>query len=328
MELRLGHLNLLLGNFEPGWAGHLALRKIPSFSKNYPKFSQPIWRGDEAISGKTILVHRDEGLGDTIQHARYVPLLAARGARVILVVENQACALLSGLPGVSQCLPFPAKALPPFDFHCPMSNLPSAFGTRIDTIPSALSYLPQPAEGRVQIWEDRLGRHDRLRVGLVWSGNPQHRNDHHRSTSLRTMSRMLDLDATFISLQKDPRPEDQAMLRERADIVDITADLTDFVETSALISCLDLVITVDTSVAHLAAALGCPTWILLPYMPDYRWLLNREDSPWYPTMRLFRQSETRDYGEVLDRVRGELAAMISTFAPAEKSDTDHASAAR
>jgi ADP-heptose:LPS heptosyltransferase len=163
----------------------------------------------------------------------------------------------------------------------------------------------------VQAWADRLGRHDKLRVGLVWAGNPDHNNDHNRSTSLRALSRILDLDATFVSLQKDASPQDKAMLRERVDVIDLTAGLTDFSETAALVSCLDLVITVDTSVAHLSAALGRPTWILLPYTPDYRWLLDRDDSPWYPTVRLFRQNANRDYGEVLDRVRSELAALIS-----------------
>jgi ADP-heptose:LPS heptosyltransferase len=150
-----------------------------------------------------------------------------------------------------------------------------------------------------------------LRVGLVWSGNPNHSNDHNRSVPLRTLSRLLDVDATFISLQKDARPDDKAVLRERNDIIDLTADLTDFNETAALLSCLDLVITVDTSVAHLAGAMGCPTWILLPYTPDYRWLLGRDDSPWYPTVRLFRQTETRDYGEVVDRVRSELMRLVA-----------------
>jgi len=145
----------------------------------------------------------------------------------------------------------------------------------------------------------------------VWSGNPNHSNDHNRSVPLRTLSRLLDVDATFISLQKDARPDDKAVLRERNDIIDLTADLTDFNETAALLSCLDLVITVDTSVAHLAGAMGCPTWILLPYTPDYRWLLGRDDSPWYPTVRLFRQTETRDYGEVVDRVRSALIGLVA-----------------
>jgi ADP-heptose:LPS heptosyltransferase len=163
----------------------------------------------------------------------------------------------------------------------------------------------------VQAWESRLGPHDRLRVGLVWSGNPKHRNDHNRSMPLRTLSGILDADATFVSLQKDPRPQDKAVLLELADIIDLTAGLTDFAETAALLRCLDLVITVDTSVAHLAGALGCPTWILLPYTPDWRWLLGRDDSPWYPTVRLFRQPQPRDYDSVIDRVRDELTAMIS-----------------
>lgn len=152
-----------------------------------------------------------------------------------------------------------------------------------------------------------------MRVGLVWSGNPGHRNDHNRSVPLHALTRILDADATFVSLQKDLRPDDTAALIERTDIIDLTAHLTDFVETAALISCLDLVITVDTSVAHLAGALGCPTWILLPCIPDWRWLLDRDDSPWYPTVRLFRQTETREYASVLDRVHAALRTQVSAF---------------
>jgi hypothetical protein len=285
----------------------------------YPKFSEPRWFGKTSIEGKTIVICADEGLGDTIQFARYVPMLALLGARVILAVDPPAHALLSGLSGVSQSLRKDIDVLPAFDLHCPMSGLPLAFGTRLDTIPPGISYLPPVPESRVQAWQDRLGPHDRLRVGLVWSGNPAHSNDHNRSTSLRTFTGLLDLDATFISLQKDPRPGDQAMLRERTDIVDPTADLTDFVETAALLSCLDVMVTVDTSVAHLAAALGRPTWILLPYDPDYRWLLGRDDSPWYPTARLFRQGKARDYATVLDRVRSELETLIAAQPQSETS---------
>jgi ADP-heptose:LPS heptosyltransferase len=192
-----------------------------------------------------------------------------------------------------------------------MSSLPLAFRTRLDTIPTGISYLPAPTESRVQAWESRLGPHDRLRVGLVWSGNSKHRNDHNRSISLRALSRILDVDATFVSLQKDPKPDDDEALLELTDIIDLTAGLTDFAETAALLRCLDLVITVDTSVAHLAGALGCPTWILLPHTPDWRWLLGRDDSPWCPTIRLFRQPKPRDYDRVIDRVRAELTAMSS-----------------
>jgi tetratricopeptide (TPR) repeat protein len=315
-EWILAHLHLLTGNFEDGWAENEVRLKLPS--STYPKFPFRAWHGGGNVEGKTVLICADEGLGDTIQFVRYVPMLAERGARVVLVVQNPLHRLLSGLPGVSQCLSFAGGHLPEIDMHCPIGSLPLAFRTRLDTIPSAKSYLPAPAESHVKAWEHRLGRYTRLRVGLVWSGNPDHTNDHNRSIPLRKLARILDVDATFVSLQRDPRPDDRAALLERSEIVDLTAELTDFAATAALISCLDLVITVDTSVAHLAGALGCPTWILLPYTPDYRWLLDRDDSPWYPSVRLFRQTETRNYESVLDRVRDELRARIVAFRSAEE----------
>lgn len=309
-DWNLALLQLLTGNFEAGWAGREARWKIPALSTYYPRLSQPMWLGKEPIEGKTILINVDEGLGDTIQFARYVPMVAELGARVILAVQEPLRPLLSELPGVSQCIAFAAGEVPAFDTYCSISSLPLAFGTRLETIPSAIPYLPAPAAYRLKAWEDRLGPHEKLRVGLVWSGNSRHDNDHNRSIPLRLLTRILDVDATFVSLQKDPRPDDKATLLNRAEIIDLTAHLTDFVETAALVSCLDLVISVDTSVVHLAGALGRPTWILLPYRPDWRWLLGRDDSPWYPTVRLFRQSETREYGSVLDRVRTELHATI------------------
>ena len=274
-----------------------------------------MWVGQELIAGKTIAVCQGEGLGDAIQFARYIPLLAERGARVILVVDQPLVPLLSVLPGVSLCL---AKkhglVVPPFDFHIAIDSLPLAFGTRLDNIP-AKPYLPPADAARVKAWEARLGPHERLRVGLVWSGNPNLKNDRNRSMSFRMLSRILDVDATFVSVQKNPRAADAEALRERSDVIDLTAHLTDFAETAALVSCLDLVIAVDTSVAHLAAALGRPTWILLPYVGEWRWLLGRDDSPWYPSVHLFRQDESRDYASVVERVRAalaELAAACST----------------
>jgi tetratricopeptide (TPR) repeat protein len=308
----LALLELRIGNFEAGWAGREAARwRIPVLVAGYPKLSQPLWRGSEPIDGKTVLVCPDEGLGDTIQFVRYVPMLAARGARVILMVQEPLVPLLSGIPGVAECVPRKTAILPAFDFHCPLTSLPLVFGTRLDTIPAERSYLPRPAADLVQAWGARLGPRQKMRIGLVWSGNPQHNNDHNRSSPLRQMARILDADATFVSLQKEPRAEDRPVLLERTDIVDMTAHLANFAETAALVSCL-VVITVDTSVAHLAAALGRPTWILLPYAPDYRWLLGRDDSPWYPTVRLFRQDERRDYATVIDRVFRELQSHIAT----------------
>jgi tetratricopeptide (TPR) repeat protein len=310
-EWRRSHLDLLLGNFEAGWAGREARVRLPELPIARFDYLQPRWLGKEPVDGKTILIHMDEGSGDAIQFVRYVPMLAARGARVILMVADALCPLLSELAGVSECVPFSATTLPAFDMYCPITSLPLAFGTRLETIPAETAYLPAPAASRLQAWEDRLGPHDRLRVGLVWSGNPKHVNDHNRSLPLSDLAQILDLDATFVSLQKDLKPEDKATLPAQTNIVDLTDHLTDFAETAALVSCLDVVITVDTSVAHLAGALGRPTWILLPYAPDYRWLLDRDDSPWYPTVRLFRQTETREYASVLERVRTELNALVA-----------------
>jgi tetratricopeptide (TPR) repeat protein len=306
----LGLLQLLMGNFEAGFAAREARFKLPSGQFVYPKLPQRLWLGEESVAGKTILVYADEGLGDTIQFARYIPLLAARGARVILAVEPPLRSLMAGVAGVAECLTKPVHALPPFDLHCPMGSLPLAFKTRLDSIPPGASYLPAPAVERVRAWEQRLGAHDRLRVGLV-SGNPEHQNDHNRSLPFRALAPILGCDAAFVSLQKYLQPDDQAFLRTRPEILDMTSDLTDFADTAALVSCLDLVISVDTAVVHLGGAMGRPTWVLLPYTPDCRWLLNREDSPWYPSVRLFRQDTSRDYASVVERMRAALAELVA-----------------
>ncbi|HLZ00710.1 MAG TPA: tetratricopeptide repeat-containing glycosyltransferase family protein [Bradyrhizobium sp.] len=308
-DWNLSLLDLLIGNYQAGWAGREVRWKAHMRPAAYPHFPQPMWLGKESIEGRTILVYADEGIGDTLQFARYVPMLAARGARVILAVQDPLQPWLAKLSGVVQCVPRSA-ALPPFDMHCPVCTLPYAFRTRLNTIPAPASYLPPAPAARVEAWEwqlrQRLGAERKLRVGLVWSGNPQQMNDHNRSVPLRLLLPLLDVDANFISLQKDPRPDDQAVLA-RSGIVDFAADLTDFVETAALAGCVDLVISVCTSIAHMAGGLGRPTWVLLSYAPDWRWLLDRDDSPWYPTARLFRQNATRDWAELIGRVRRELA---------------------
>jgi tetratricopeptide (TPR) repeat protein len=306
VEFSLANDHLMLGNFEAGWRGREARWRIPGFPVFFPDSPVPVWLGEESIAGKTILIYSDEGLGDAILFARYLPMLAARGARVVLVVQEALHSLLSSLPGLSHCLAMSAAALPPVDFRCPIMSLPFAFRTKLEAVPPPIRLPPQP--GRVSVWEERLGPRDRLRVGLTWSGSLTHPNDQNRSIPLQLLTRILDVNATFVSLQKDPRSDDRAVLLERTEIVDLTAHLTDFSETAALVSCLDLVITVDTSTAHLAATMGCPTWIMLPHTPDYRWLLNRDDSPWYPAVRLFRQTETREYASVIERIRTELSS--------------------
>jgi len=314
-ESYLSLLHRLTGDFEAGWAGQKARWREQMHPGEHAEFHQLLWHGQDGIAGKTILVYADEGFGDTIQFARYIPMLAARGADIVLVAQEPLRPLLSGLAGVRQCLPKPAPSLPLFDWHCPIGNLPMAFGTRLDSIPAAESYLPPPPADRVQRWEQRLTGHfgprGKLRVGLTWSGNPQHTNDHNRSMPLRLLQPLLTLDADFVSLQKDAKPEDKPLL-DTNHVLDPTAQLTDFSETLALVNCLDLVISVDTSVVHLAAAGGRPTWILLPHLPDYRWLLDRDNSPWYPTVRLFRQGSARAWEEVVESVRQALEERIAS----------------
>jgi tetratricopeptide (TPR) repeat protein len=311
-QWNLALLNMLMGNFAPGWAGREARWRVAELGMAPRTFVEPLWLGQEPIAGRTILLHGDEGLGDQIQFSRYVPMVAALGARVILEVSRAVYPLLSGIPRVAQSLPRDS-ALPEFDFHCPLASLPLAFQTRVETVPAPISCLPLIPEILREQWESWLGPHDRFRVGLVWSGSTIHKNDRNRSTTLQMLSPLLDLDATFVSLQKEPREQDRITLQGRADVMDAKERLTDFLATAALVSCLDLVITVDTSVAHLAGTLGCPVWIMLPFTPDYRWLLDRDDSPWYPTARLFRQTATRDYTPLVERMKDELQRLVATW---------------
>jgi tetratricopeptide (TPR) repeat protein len=304
-------IQMVTGNFEAGWTGR-EIRWKTGLGIAYPTFAQQQWLGTDSVRGKTILIFADEGIGDAFHFARYVPMVAELGAKIVLAVQDPAVSFLSRLAGVAECIPRSVAIAAGFDVHCSMSSLPLAFKTMRDTIPADVPYLPPPLPARETQWKNRLGPHDRLRVGLVWSGNPEHSNDRNRSVPLQLLTRLLEVDAQFVSLQKDLRDSDKEVLGG-LDIVDMTGSLSDFDDTAGLVSCLDIVVTVDTSVAHLAGGLGRPVWILLPYRPDYRWLLGRTDSPWYPTARLFRQNETRDYGWVIDQICSELTIKAAAF---------------
>jgi tetratricopeptide (TPR) repeat protein len=299
-------LRLLTGDFSRGWAKYEWRWRNESLALSTRNFSQPLWLGAEAIDGKTILLHSEQGLGDTIQFCRYVPLVAARGARVILEVERPLHEIMTNLAGATEVIS-KGDALPDFDFHCPLLSLPLAFGTHLETVPSVTSYLRAPGQ-TLKHWQARLGPKARPRIGLVWSGRPAHKNDQNRSISLRSLLPLLDIEATFVSLQKDVRSDDAAVLKECNDVLHFGDELKDFSDTAALILQLDLVISVDTSVAHLAGALGKPVWILLPHNPDWRWLLDRHDSPWYPSARLFRQQQFGNWAHVIDQVKSELCS--------------------
>jgi tetratricopeptide (TPR) repeat protein len=296
------------GDLKTGWIENEWRWKVKSLQVKHRHFTKPLWIGAEPIDGKVLLLHNEQGLGDALHFFRYVPLLAARGARVILEIDGPLRELLSAQSGVSRCLAR-GEALPDFDYHTPLTSLPLAFDTTLDTIPSRAPYISVGAHATD--WGTRFHSQNLPRVGLVWSGNPVHNNDRNRSMPLESLLPLLDVKAQFVSLQKDVRACDEALLRERNDILQVGAELRSFVDTAALIEHLDLVISVDTSVAHLTGALGRPVWIFLPYVPDWRWLLDREDSPWYPTARLFRQSERREWRSVVDEVQRALVEFVA-----------------
>lgn len=304
------HLNeslarLVMGDLRRGWPKYewrLGGRPRP--------YQQPLWLGDTPLAGKVILLHAEQGLGDTLQFLRYVPGVAADGARVVLRVQPELKALVTGLPGASVVIGSNEPA-PAFDLHCPLPSLPLAFRTELATIPRDASYLSAPAD-RIEAWTRRIPQGDGLRVGLAWSGNPGHAGDRHRSIPFSGLAPLLDVPgAAFVSLQKDVRRGDETQVAAETRMQRVAGHFADLADTAAALARLDLVITVDTSVAHLAGALGKPVWILLPYAPDWRWLLDREDSPWYPTARLWRQQRPGDWEGVIARVRRELEALAS-----------------
>jgi len=295
-----GLASLVTGDFERGWIEYEWRRKAPSLKNTKRDFTQPRWLGGEDIAGKTILLHSEQGFGDSIQFCRYVPLVEARGARVVMEVQEPLFELMTDLAGAAQIISS-GDPLPDFDFHCPFPSLPLAFETRLDTIPANVPYLSVP-EQAAEDWRDLLGEKRALRVGLAWAGNAKHVRDQERSMQLCDLLPLFGIGAAFVRLQKDIRAADAEML-ENCGMLRFGDEPTDFSDTAALISQLDLVISVDTSVAHLAGALGKPVWILLTHAPDWRWLLDRHDSPWYPTARLFRQQETREWRSVATQVR-------------------------
>jgi tetratricopeptide (TPR) repeat protein len=270
---------------------------------------KPLWLGEYPLGRKTILLHAEQGLGDTIMFVRYAPLLAQGGARVILEVQPELKELLATIDGVTVVAR--GEALPPFDVHCPLGSLPLATKTTLASVPGATPYL-HASEARVERWRPRLAALPGKRVALAFAGNPDHINDRNRSIALERLRPLLEMPGvSVVSVQRDVRDGDRELLGDRTLITDLGAELADFSDTAAVLALADLVITVDTAVAHLAGALGRPTLILLPFWPDWRWTLDRETSPWYPDLRLLRQGADGAWDPVIERVRSELVALAS-----------------
>jgi len=271
----------------------------------------PRWNGED-LAGRTILLHGEQGYGDTIQGLRYAPLVAARGARVVLEVPQPLMRLAGSVSGVDTLLTA-GQALPRLDFVCPLLSLPRACATTLETIPADVPYLAPPPDTLAQ-WRARLAGRG-LKVGIAWAGSPLHRSDAKRSIDIEKLAPLLQIEGVrWFSLQVGERAGDLARLP--ADhVTDLAPHLSDFAETAAAVAHLDLVISVDTAVVHLAGALARPAWVMLRSQPDWRWLLEREDTPWYPTLRLFRQHDRGDWNEVVARVRAALEQRLSAPTP-------------
>jgi tetratricopeptide (TPR) repeat protein len=296
------------GNFRDGWKLHVACPEYqsPNTIRRFP--GKPAWDGTQSLAGKTLLLHADQGYGDVIQYCRYAPLLRERGARVILEAPRDLRALMQSLAGIDACTTRSDEA-PAFDLQCPFSNLPAAFGTDLKSVPASIPYL-RVDEGAKRRWADRLGQRGGPRAGLVWSGNLGHRQDRSRSIPLALLDRLKQTGVEFVSLQKEVRSSD-AFAVSLLCSWHFGAELVDFSDTAAVISQLDIVISVDTAVAHLAGALGAPVWILLPFVADWRWMTARNDSPWYPTARFFRQTTRGQWDAPIESVRHALLNLVS-----------------
>jgi hypothetical protein len=300
---------LMLGDFKSGWAEYEWRTKCPAVMTPRP-FLQPQWRGEE-LTGRTILLHAEQGFGDMLQVVRYAPLVANRGGKVIVECRPELATLFKTVKGIEQIV-IQGQPLPPFDIQCSMMSLPLAFNTTLETIPAEVPYISATTD-RIAAWQEKLGtRDDRLRVGLVWAGRPAQQYDRRRSASFEHFAPLSKVkSARFYSLQKGPAAAQAALAPPEMDLIDLTADLHDFAETAALIANLDLVIGIESAVTHLAGAMGKPVWAILAHVADWRYLLNRSDSPWYPTIRLFRQTTPNDW----DNVMAEVAAALQKESP-------------
>jgi tetratricopeptide (TPR) repeat protein len=312
LQCNLSAMLLTLGEYEAGWRGFEARWRTPGMAPFWPKTSAAVWDGSVDPAGKTILLFAEQGHGDTMQFVRYAPLLAARGSTVLLLVQPALKSLLARMPGVAACYGF-GEAVPRADLICPMMSLPLAFGTRLDAVPADIPYLSPPNDAEAA-WRRRLEGLPGLKIGLCWAGDPRpgdracHRTDRRRSIALEQLAPLAGIGgASFVSLQKGAGAAQATDPPPGMALHDWTGELASFADTAALVQALDLVISVDTAVAHLAGALGRPVWVLSRFDSCWRWLDGRDDSPWYPTLRLFRQTAPGDWAGVIARTGDALA---------------------
>jgi Tfp pilus assembly protein PilF len=299
---------LQMGDFKRGWEEYEWRLQCKEFA--IPAFRQPCWDGSP-LQRSPILLYADHGLGDSIQFIRYAPVVKARSGRVIVACQQPLARLLATCPGIDEVVA-EGSILPDFAFYAPLMSLPRILETSLAGIPAEVPYVTADSS-LVEQWHHELGPGGGLKIGIAWQGNPRHRRDHQRSFRLAQLEPLAQVSGVrLFSLQKGIGTDQIAELGERFAVLDLGGRFTDFMDTAAVMRNLDLVITLDSSLAHLAGALGIPTWVGIPIAADWRWLNEREDSPWYPTMRLFRQKLWGDWDEVFARMAGELMAKLES----------------
>jgi tetratricopeptide (TPR) repeat protein len=303
-HMNLGFTLLLDGNFERGWREYQWRWKSTFGTDRMPT---SLWDGSP-LAGRSIALYAEQGLGDTLQFIRYAPMVKRQGCNLTVVCQRPLLSLLSRSPGIDR-LAAQDETMPQADFYSPLLNLPHLIGTSLATIPADVPYLlADPV--LIERWRDQMGVRSGLKVGIAWRGNPDHPEDRHRSVRLAAFAPLARVgDVDLISLQVGPGVEQLTEKEVDFRITDVGSKLQSFDDTAAVVRNLDLIITVDTALAHLAGGLGVPVWVLVPFAPDWRWLLGREDTPWYPTMRLFRQARWGDWDHVLARIAAELAKL-------------------
>ena len=301
MRFDLAETLLVLGEFERGWREYHYRYQMPHTTRIERKVQKPRWDG-RPIPGKTLLIHDEQGYGDTYQFMRMVPWAkASSGARVVLEINHEMHSLATRMGGFD-AITLRGQLPPPFDEHCEMMSLPMAMGLKLEDLPGEpMPYLTADPE-RLQHWRLRLKDLKRPLVCLVWAGRPTHLNDAKRSMSLPLLAPLASTGATFLSIQKGPTEGLASAPPGGMNLVNLSPEIRDFEDTAAILTVADLLISVDSSPVHLAGALGRPAWVMLPFMPDWRWLLQRQDTPWYPSHRLFRQASPGDWAGVVQRM--------------------------
>ncbi|WP_240655536.1 glycosyl transferase family 8 [Paraburkholderia phosphatilytica] len=296
---------LLLGEFERGWREYHYRYSLAHTVSIERKVQRPRWDG-RAMPGKTLLIHDEQGYGDTFQFMRMVQWAKAKsGARVVFEINAETLSIAQRIAGYDDLIV--RGSLPPaFDMHCELMSLPMALGLRLDDLPGPIPYLT-PDPQRLERWRQRLAALPRPLVALVWAGRPTHHNDANRSLSLAQLAPLAQQGVSFVAIQKGPAAAQADSPPDGMAMLSLSNEIADFEDTAAILSSVDLLISVDSSPVHLAGALGRPAWVMLPKVPDWRWMLEREDTPWYPQMRLFRQEQRADWSGVVARMADELA---------------------